>query len=719
MTQVIIDDIIPRTQLIAAAGQQVFNTNWTVNALTDVVVYARLDGVEADDETQVVSTNDYNVTLIGGSQTVRVTFLVGRTLDEVITIVRNTPAERLNLYINTNFVPSMLNNDFGILTLVDQQSQMYDTVVNPGYNVSATIDAKDKILPILSAYEAWRMNAAGTAIEPVIIPDGGFAPQIGSFVTVSDERSDLPNSFPLFDLGNASTGGMGIPAGTTAQRVNPTAPNIGLRFNTDIGIIEAFIGGVWVEIPSSSAGLFLPLAGGTMTGNIDMDSNEINNLPLPSLAAQPATKGYVDGIAFNIHPAANYGTTANLAGYTYDNGVSGVGATLTAGSNGAFSVDGSSPTLNNRILVKNQTTQAQNGIYVLSTVGDGSTAAVLTRATDYDTSDDMQAGDEVAVVDGATLAGSKWMMTQTAAITIGTTAITWINISVPQNVVTLDGAQTITGAKTFDANVVLGNNSTLTLNGTIAIDEILDEDNMVSDSATAVPTQQSVKAYIDSEVGASGGLKSIQIFTSNGTWTRPSGINKILVEAAGGGGGGGYAAAGVTAGASGSGGGGGSYSRLLLDVSAIPSVAVVIGAAGAGGIGSTATNATAGGTTTFGAHITCPGGNAGSQTNSGTGANSVAGAMPSSASTGGDINIPGTAGGNTIRVNQTTFSSGVGGFSKLGHGGFGNATGTGATWSGGTPSGYGGGGGGAGAYNSVNQNGGNGSAGIVIVYEFT
>src|ERR1700759_4419179 len=138
MTPVVIDDVIPRTQAIASAGQTVFNTNWTADAATDINVYARASGFPADDITQLVSPSLYDVTFVGGSQTVRVTFLTGRTLNDVITIVRNTPSERTNLYINTNFVPSMLNQDFSILTLVDQQAQMYDTVVNPGYNVSAT-----------------------------------------------------------------------------------------------------------------------------------------------------------------------------------------------------------------------------------------------------------------------------------------------------------------------------------------------------------------------------------------------------------------------------------------------------------------------------------------------------------------------------------------------------------------------------------------------------
>lgn len=169
----------------------------------------------------------------------------------------------------------------------------------------------------------------------------------------------------------------------------------------------------------------LPLAGGTMTGTINMDSNTITNLPLPVLDSEPVTYGLFNSVVYNTHPACVASTTGNLAGYTYDNGTAGVGATLTAGSNGAFSADGVSPALNDRVLVQLQTAQAENGIYVLSQVGDGSNPAILTRATDYDTADDMQAGDTVRVIQGSTYALDVFVMTQTAAITVGTTAITW------------------------------------------------------------------------------------------------------------------------------------------------------------------------------------------------------------------------------------------------------------------------------------------------------
>ena len=147
------------------------------------------------------------------------------------------------------------------------------------------------------------------------------------------------------------------------------------------------------------------------TADVSFATYKLTNLGSPVSAADAATKQYVDDVAqgLNIHAASYAATTANLNA-TYSNGTAGVGATLTnAGANAAFSVDGVSPSLNARILVKNQTTQAQNGIYVLSTVGDGSTPWVLTRATDFDTATEIAGGDFTFVDAGSTLSNTGWV----------------------------------------------------------------------------------------------------------------------------------------------------------------------------------------------------------------------------------------------------------------------------------------------------------------------
>lgn len=170
--------------------------------------------------------------------------------------------------------------------------------------------------------------------------------------------------------------------------------------------------------------LAVPLA------DINLNNNKITNLATPTNSTDAATKGYVDGVAegLHIHAASYAATTANLNA-TYSNGTSGVGATLTnAGANAAFSTDGVSPALNARILVKNQTNTFENGIYVLSTVGDGSTPWVLTRATDFDTAAEMSGGDFTFVDAGATLANTGWVSVDEVTI-VGTDPVVFDQFS--------------------------------------------------------------------------------------------------------------------------------------------------------------------------------------------------------------------------------------------------------------------------------------------------
>lgn len=519
MVQVVIQDTTPRTQSIATAGQTVFDTNWTADAITDVQVYARADGDIANDVADLVSSSDYNVTFVGVQQYVRVTFLSGRALDDIITIVRATPAARENLYTNTNFVPDMLNQDFGITTMVDQQNKMYDSYVNIRYNVSSTLQQPnsltggDVVLPVLEANQVWIKNPLNTGFIPYNLPSGGgVAPDDGQYL-VQTADVDLPDAIPLDTFANGfmvntngtgfqycrslagttnqiavtnsdgqagnptisiadnpvlpGTAGMGIPAGTTAQRVIPTPPSIGLRYNTTLGLIEAYIGGNWVEIPSGSLGNYLPLAGGTMSGVIDMDGNAIENLPAPVNPADAVNKAYADALASGfifLNPVRGASTGAYTV--TYNNGASGVGATLTATSNGAFTADGLTGVVGQRFLIKDQAATLQNGIYVVTVVGDGSNPFVLTRATDFDTSSEISINELVSVAEGTTQAGDLYRVTVNQPV-IGTDPISFSIFLDASNIVTLNGNQTITGTKTFTANNDYGTPSAIALtNGT-------------------------------------------------------------------------------------------------------------------------------------------------------------------------------------------------------------------------------------------------------------
>lgn len=88
-------------------------------------------------------------------------------------------------------------------------------------------------------------------------------------------------------------------------------------------------------------------------------------------------------------------------------------------------LDGVTLAANDRILVKDQTTASQNGLYYVSTLGTGANGT-WTRSADADAAGELTSGSSVAVEEGTTQADSLWMLTTDGAITIGTTALTFV-----------------------------------------------------------------------------------------------------------------------------------------------------------------------------------------------------------------------------------------------------------------------------------------------------
>lgn len=124
-----------------------------------------------------------------------------------------------------------------------------------------------------------------------------------------------------------------------------------------------------------------------------------------------------------VKPSATLATAAALPANTYSNGSSGVGATLTATSNAALTVDGIAVVVGNTILVKNEVTSANNGLYVVTQTGSGSVPYILTRSVDMDQTGEFL-GALVAVEEfGAANASTLWLCTAAGAVTPGTTAV--------------------------------------------------------------------------------------------------------------------------------------------------------------------------------------------------------------------------------------------------------------------------------------------------------
>ena len=151
--------------------------------------------------------------------------------------------------------------------------------------------------------------------------------------------------------------------------------------------------------------LKLNLSGGTMSGNIAMGTNKITGLGTPTADADAVTKSYVDAIAQGIDAKASVvaATTTNI--------------TLS----GAQTIDGVSVIAGDRVLVKDQTTTANNGIYLCA-------AGSWTRTTDADAWTELVAA--YTFVEGGTINGSNgFICTVAAGGTLGTTAITFAQFS--------------------------------------------------------------------------------------------------------------------------------------------------------------------------------------------------------------------------------------------------------------------------------------------------
>lgn len=152
------------------------------------------------------------------------------------------------------------------------------------------------------------------------------------------------------------------------------------------------------------------------TAPVSMGTQRITSVGAPTAATDAATKSYVDGVAsgLDVKASVRLASVANVsATYSATGGTSGRGQ-ITAAPN---TLDGVNLAANDRILLKNQTTGAQNGIYVVTTLGSGANG-VWDRATDFDTDAEVTDGAFTFIEEG-TQAGTGWVLTTNNPITIG------------------------------------------------------------------------------------------------------------------------------------------------------------------------------------------------------------------------------------------------------------------------------------------------------------
>lgn len=209
------------------------------------------------------------------------------------------------------------------------------------------------------------------------------------------------------------------------------------------------------------------------TADVSWANYKITSLADPSAGTDAANKQYVDSVAqgLNIHDPVQAATTTTLAAttggtVTYNNGTSGVGATLTL-QNALTVLDGYTLVTGDRVIVKNEATQANNGVYTIN-----SAKTVLTRATDADTPAELNGGDFFFVQNGTVNDNTGWVIVDKVT-TIGTTPVIFNQFS---------------GAGTYTA----GNGLLLTGN---VFSAVADTGILVSGSGIAINTAVVVTKY--------------------------------------------------------------------------------------------------------------------------------------------------------------------------------------------------------------------------------
>ena len=259
-----------------------------------------------------------------------------------------------------------------------------------------------------------------TADRTITFPDVS-----GSVITTGD--TGTVTSTMILD-GTIVNGDINASAAIDQSKISGLTTDLGNKqdkisgvSDTEIGYLSAVTSDIQAQLDAK-----LALAGGTMTGAIAMGTSKITGLGTPTDAADAATKAYVDalGEGLHIHASVVAATTANI--------------TLATDVENGDVLDGVTLATGNRILVKNQSTASENGIYVVAASGAPS------RAADFDAPAEIDGGDFVFVT-GGTANDNKGFVQINTVGTVGTDAIEFSQFS---------------GAGTF----VAGNGLTLTDN---------------------------------------------------------------------------------------------------------------------------------------------------------------------------------------------------------------------------------------------------------------
>ena len=329
-------------------------------------------------------------------------------------------------------------------------------------------------------------------------------------------------------IANAKLVNDGITIGSTDTSLGGTITALpGL---TQVVVDDLTIDGSVVSTSASNTNISLTPHG---TGTVTVPSNYSGRAGFTSDSL--ANKAYVDSVAngLDVKASVRVATTANLAA-TYSNGA---GTLTNSSTQAAIAIDGVTLLVTERVLVKNQTTAAQNGFYKVTTVGNGSTNWVLTRTPDADAASELTAGAFTFAEEGTLNGDNGYVLSTDGAVTLGTTAITFEQFSGAGQITagngltksgnTIDAVGTANRisvtADTIDIHASYVGQDTITTTGTIATGTWAATDVAVAHGGTGASTAAAAATNLGLGTGDSPQLTAVNVgHASDSTLARSS-----------------------------------------------------------------------------------------------------------------------------------------------------------------------------------------------------